>query len=254
MEYTTNDTQGENNKTTKNIKEEGTEQITSNNNNNNNNNNNSNNMTENNKPNRPTALQDIHGKNVFPNSPAKQSLRMISAINNTQQFYPGFRRQSMPVSGSTGIKLHPPSPYGMMPGDFEDYPGSPSRPQMTPLLTPALSVSSLVSSLGGSLENLDLEDEYGDQFDFDNDDSPNDPIAMATRKLHLTFAAANQKDIVNNRLKYFFNTLDNEEYFEKHSGKDFGSVTNLPHVQSPLVDNTSLRSFQETKEVFSKPS
>ena len=252
MENTKHDTVDDNNSTTNNTKP-------LENNNNNNNNNNKTKMSENTKPMRPTVLEDIHGKNVFPKSPAKGSLRMVATTNATQQFYPDFRRQSVPITGSTGMKLHiPQSPYGVLPDDVEDYPGSPSRPyaQMTPLLTPALSISSLVSSLGGSLENLDLEDEdFGDQFDFDNDESPNDPIAMATRKLHLSFAAANQKDIVNNRLKYFFNTLENEEYFEKHNGKDFGSITSLHRLaQSPVVDNTSLRSFKDTKEVFSKPS
>ena len=127
-------------------------------------------------------------------------------------------------------------------------------PAVTPLLTPALSISSLVSSLDGSFENLNIQDDGSgsgdntnreDYFYFDTDKSPNDSaVSMATRKLHFTFEMANREEIVKNRLNYFFNTLDTEQYYEKHCGVDLRpatSVANTPvpvNGSSPMAENS----------------
>lgn len=152
----------------------------------------------------------------LPNTPHSNSNKTLSTSSNSV---------NLKVPGSN-IDQHPDEDFDQLSPRRYQYNG----PAITPLLTPALSISSLVSSLDGSMENLNIQDG-GDSsgenyFYFDNDKSPNDPtVSMATRKLHFTFEMANRDEIVNNRLKYFFNTLDTEAYYETHSGKDMSPTT-----------------------------
>uniref|UniRef100_A0A069DNH3 WegO-2 putative cnidarian restricted protein n=1 Tax=Clytia hemisphaerica TaxID=252671 RepID=A0A069DNH3_9CNID len=189
------------------------------------------------KPNRPTTLGGIGGgsRSLLTTQSVK-----IKNSSNQDAAYPGYRRQSLPASSFTKLQVPGQQSFDSCDQDVGSCPGSPSRRTYTPLLTPALSISSLVSSLNGSFENLNLDDEAY----FDNDKSPNDPVSMATRKLHFTFEMANREEIVNNRLKYFFNTLDSEEYFENHNGKDIGPLMNMI-PQSPMVDGPGI-GFSET--------
>lgn len=225
-------------------------------------NNNNNNNT---KPARPTSLHSgintmNTNNNIKPQPQVLPSTRPLSSTqsmkhktnkpsssdNHHQQSTINFkRRQSLPtnhtnnrISSSNSTNLKVPgssSTYAVDLNDDQDFDLSSSSsrryqyngPAVTPLLTPALSISSLVSSLDGSMENLNIQDGGGENyFYFDDDKSPNDPnVSMATRKLHFTFEMANRDEIVNNRLKYFFNTLDTEQYYETHNGKDIGPTT-----------------------------
>lgn len=175
------------------------------------------------KPNRPTTLQDLNGKSPIT-SKEKKKLKSNTVFE--------CRRQSLPVS--TMAKLQVPNTARMINYDYNEAlscPGSPQRhyTPMTPLLTPALSLSSLVSSLDGSMENLNIQDPEDDEVEEEkNKDVEKQQIAsesqITNNKLHLDFEVAHQKDIMNNRLKYFFNTLEREEYYEKHSGRDIGPI------------------------------
>ena len=215
-----------------------------NNNNNNNNDNNKDNRIEikMEKPNRPTTLQDING--CSPISPLQKDLLEPIA---TLKF--DTRRQSLPMTA--GTKLQIPNAVQITNYDNEPLscPGSPQRRYvpMTPLLTPALSISSLVSSLDGSMENLKInEAEEEEEEEEGEGETKERKKEEATNKLHLDFEAAHHKDIVDNRLKYFFNTLEREEYYEKHSGVELEPLNNI-FTNSPMVET---RSFQEIRETL----
>lgn len=193
---------------------------------------------------RPTNLFVVSNKNSLAGTTNQmlatkyrknKSTVQVAADNNGNISLQNNRRQSLPIG--SGNLVVPQSP--MLSSSFTQgcdlvthfTPGSPRRysaTSCTPLLTPAISISSLVSSLEGSLDDLNITSEDGDN-SYDTTPSSEQNSHQTTEQLFQyteqlknhsnhpeQFAILFEKnqDIIDSRLQRYFDTLEKTQFFE----------------------------------------